>query len=452
MQGTVLAIGIFCSFLVVALRPKHALVVYITALLWFPEFLRFSIGTIDISLGRFVVAVLLLRCLSNNSIRSKFKWTSLDTWVTGSMIVYVGAVLVTQPTMASIENRSGFVMDTWFSYLVARFIITDRHTLISVIKCVAIVLVPLTILGCIETFTGWQPFLPLRRFKPWLQLDPQAEFTKVVRWGLVRAVGPFNHPILFGSGFAIFLPLIYYLHYEKRPWRILAYILSATVILGAFTSMSVGPWVMVAVAIFCLAMEKHKTWVKPMILFFVFTCVATELLSNRPFYHVFTSYASKLGGAGWHRAKLIDVAIKHFNEWWLIGYSGKDPGWGPYFGMSRTDVTNEYIAAGVRYGMAGVIALCGVLYVAFRGLVNAYKKTIHPATKSLYWALGSMLSSVAVTWMAAHFFGQLLSLFYCLLGVIGSCSLFTITQKVKFRKVLINNSSKRIMQETINRK
>jgi hypothetical protein len=351
--------------------------------------------------------------------------------------------------MVSLENRCGFLLDTGFAYLVARFIITDRRTLISVIKGIAIVLVPLTILGCIESFTGWQPFFPLRRFVAWLPHNPDAEYVKAIRWGLVRAVGPFNHPILFGCGFAMFFPLIYYLRYENRSWRILSYLFTAMAIVGAFTSMSTGPWVMVAVAIFCLAMEKHKTWVKPMLIFFAFACLATELLSNRPFYHVFVSYVSKLGGTGWHRAKLIDVAIKHFNEWWLAGYGGKDPGWGPYFGMSRTDVTNEYIAAGVRYGLAGVISVCGILYVSFRSLITAYKKAMHPAMKSLYWTLGSILFSVAVTWMAAHFFGQLPSLFYGLLGVIGSCSLFPATKIVKCRKVLIDDSGKKTVLETI---
>jgi hypothetical protein len=449
MQGTVLAIGILCSILIVVLRPRYALVVYITGLLWFPEYLRFSIGTVDISVGRIMVAILLLRCLLNDHLRNRFKWIGLDTWVAINMIVCVGIVLVTRPSMASIENRSGFVMDTWLAYLAARFIITDRRTLISVIKCVAIVLVPLTILGCIETFTGWQPFIPLRRFIPWRQQSPNAEIVKAIRWGLVRAVGPFNHPILFGGGFAIFLPLIYYLRYEMRPWRILSYVLSATALIGVFTSMSVGPWIMAAVAIFCLAMERYKIWVKPMIIFFVFTCVVVELLSNRTFYHVFASYGSMFGGAGWHRAKLIDVAIKHFDQWWLVGCGGKDPGWGYYMGMTWTDVTNEYLAAGVRYGMAGVISLCGILYVAFRGLITSYKKVTHPITRSLYWALGSMLFSITVTWTAAHFFGQLVSLFYCLLGVIGSCSLFPINQKIKCKKVLIESSGKRIVRETI---
>ena len=144
-----------------------------------------------------------------------------------------------------------------------------------------------------------------------------------------------------------------------------------------------------------------------------------------------------LGGAGWHRAMLIDVAIKHFDEWWLAGYGGKNPGWGYYFGMgSKTDVTNEFILAGVNYGIAGIIVLCGVLVVAFRGLISAFRKVAHPAMKSLYWSLGTVLFSVAITWMSVSFFGQLMPLFYCVLGIIGSMSgLEGLHQIKKSRKV-----------------
>ena len=268
MQGVTLIIAIILSVLALTLRPRHALVVYITGLLWYPSFLAISIGTIDIMVGRIVVVVLLLRCLSNDRIRSKFKWSRLDTWVAYSMMVYVGVVLVTRPTFPAIENRGGFVMDTWLAYMVARFIITDRAELISVIKCVSIVLIPLAILGCIEALTGWQPFVPLRRFRPW---NPEFGITNVgSRWGFTRAIGPFSHPILFGGGFAMFLPLIYYLRHEKDHWRRLAYPLSAVAVVGALSSMSSGPWIMVIVVIFCLAMERYKQWTKSMIIFLIF--------------------------------------------------------------------------------------------------------------------------------------------------------------------------------------
>jgi hypothetical protein len=213
MQGVTLTIALILSVLVIALRPKHAFVAYIVGLLWYPSYLAISIGTIDIAVGRFVVAVLLLRCLFDDKIRIKFKWCRLDTLVTLSMVVYVGAYLITQAETLSdtMENRAGFLMDTWCAYLAARFIVTDRTKLISIIKCISIAMVPLAILGVIESVTGWQPFASLQRFSPWFA--GEGRFVSERRFGFARAAGPFSHAILFGGGFAMFLPLIYYLRH-----------------------------------------------------------------------------------------------------------------------------------------------------------------------------------------------------------------------------------------------
>jgi len=421
MQSVTLIVALITSLLVISLRPKYALAAYITALLWYPSFLAVSIGTIDILVGRFVVAVLLLRCLFDEKIRTKFKWCRLDTLVTLSMVVYVGAYFITliDPLPETIEGRSGFLMDTWCAYMAARFIVVDRMKLISIIKCISIALVPLAILGVIESVTGWQPFISLRRFSPWFV---GREFVSHIRFGFVRAIGPFSHAILFGGGFAMFMPLVFYLRHEKKEWHSFAYILSGIVMLGALSSMSSGPWIMVIVVVFCLVMERHKKFIKPLFILLVFLCITVGIASNRPFYHVITSWANPLGGAGWHRAKLIDIAIDKFDEWWMVGYGSKDPGWGPLLGMGITDVTNEYILNGVRYGILGVIAICAVLARAFQDLISTYRKQQHPVTKSLCWAFGSLLLSVTGAWMSVSFFGQLSTLFYCSLGMVGSIS------------------------------
>ena len=422
MQGVTLTFALVLSVLVITLRPKHAFVAYVVGLLWYPAYLAVSIGTIDILVGRFVVTVLLMRCYFNEGIRRKFTWNRLDTLVTLSMVVYVGAYLITQvnPIAQTLEGRGGFVMDTWCAYLAARFIVTDRSKLISIIKCIGIAMVPLAILGVIESATGWQPFASMWRFSPWFR---GGRFVSEGRFGFARAVGPFSHAILFGGVFAMFLPLIYYFRREKGDWRSFAYIISGIVLLGALSSMSSGPWVMVIVVVFSLTMEKHKQLIKPLLIFLVFSCISIGILSNRPFYHVLASWANPLGGASWHRAKLIDLAIENFNEWWMVGYGDKDPGWGPQLGMGRSDITNEYILNGVRYGILGIIALCAVLAKAFRNLISTYRRLRHPEMKSLCWAFGSLLFSVVVAWMSVSFFGQLSTLVYCSIGMIGSlCS------------------------------
>jgi hypothetical protein len=446
MQNTILTFSIIASIFAIALKPKYAMVVYLTIVIWFPEYLRISIGTIDISCSRIVGAVLLTRCLFNNSIRSKFRWSRLDQFVIYSMAVYIGVPLITELKWSIFENLAGFFMDTWFAYMISRFIITDKEKLILVIKGISIVLIPLAVLGCIEAITGWQPFVPLKNLVPWLQATEEVENN--LRWGFTRAVGPFNHPILFGGAFAIFLPLIYTLRHETNTWKTFTYALSAVAIAGALSSMSSGPWVMIIVILFCLFMENYRTWIKPILKMGIFSLVFIQVFSNRPFYHVIFSYVSLIGGAGYHRIRLIDLAIRDFGKWWLVGYGGKDPGWG--LGVSWSDITNEYIMAGVKYGLAGIIVLCLVLYVSLSSLKTAYRKDKDPYMKSIYWALGSFLIAVSIVWMSASFFGQLTTIFYCQLGIIGSVVLIPERYKQKHKKQNIDKIYEtKLLQNTV---
>ena len=429
MQGITLAIGILGSILVLSLRPVYALGVYFGVLVWYPDYLRVSIGTVDISVGRIVVAVLLLRCLLDEGIRRKFIWSRFDKLVGLSMVVYVGIYCATRPFGQAFENRGGFLIDTWFTYLAVRLILTNKRKLISFIKTIAIILAPLAILGLIECVTNHLYFYPLTRFRTWRPSIFEGEVIgETRRWGLMRAIGPFSHFIMFGGCFAVFLPLIWALRHQRDYWGKLAYPLCGIVIIGAFSSMSSGPWSVMIVVVFCLVLEKYKRWTKAVIMSVFLFCILAEVGSNRPLHHVLYDYVNIGGGDYWSRVRLIDAAIANFDEWWLAGYGGRDPGWGAreggWFWGHFTDMNNEFIMAGVEYGILGIIALCVVLAMAFRGLVCAHSQTEDTQLKSLYWSMGSALVGLIVLVQGVSLFGQMNALFYFIVGMIGASSIF----------------------------
>jgi len=420
MQGVTLLVSIIGSALVIVLRPAYGLAVCLGALIWYPNYLRISIGTIDISAARIVLPVLLLRCLMDGRIYKRFTWSRLDTWVAVSMAVYVGMYLLTRPLEMGVENRGGFLMDTWLAYMCARLVITDQAALARVIKIVAVLLSVLAVLTVIESATHHYFFYSLVRFRPWdMDADNPLE-QPMGRWGFYRGLGPFSHSIMLGMCFAMFLPLIWALRRERGDWRVLAYPLSVLVVLGAFSSMSSNPWMMVIFIIFALAMEKRRHWVKPLLAMLVVLLLGLEVASNRHFYHVLFQYMNPVGGDWWQRAKLMDCAIESIGEWWLRGYGGRDPGWGPKLGMAFVDLNNEFILAGVEYGIWGVIVFCTVLGLAFQQLCKVYRLSKDPVTRSWIWALGVALAGVIVSLQGVSLFGQNVTLFYCLLGFIGS--------------------------------
>jgi len=418
VQSTTLAVAILGSILVLSLHSRYALAAYIGTLLWYPEYLRVSISTIDISVGRIVVTVLLLRYLCDKRIMGKFVWSRLDTWVALNMAVYVGMYCATHPFGAAVENQGGFVMDTWFAYMAARLTMTDKRTLVYFIKTISIILVPLAMLGVFESITHWQPFYPSQRFS--ISQPLAGEMGDYRRWGFAQAVGPLGHFIMFGACFVMFLPLIWSLRREPGHWKQLAYPLSAMACIGAISSFASCSWVMLFTMIFCLVMERYRHWIRKMAILLLLLLMLTKLTSNRPLYHVLADYGNLTGGSWWDRVALIDSAIADFGKWWLTGYGGKDPGWGAAVWAEHTDVNNQFILIGVNCGILGIIALCGVLLVAFRCLSDSYKKTNDHQLKSIYWALGSVLVSTIVVWQGVSFFGQMPSIFYTVLGIIGS--------------------------------
>jgi len=418
MQAVTLFISAIGSLFVLILKPPKAFAVLVAVLLFYPMYLTVKLGTLDFKAARIVTAVLLLRCLIAPDLRKRFKWNILDKWVVFGMAVSLVVPLIAfkGPKMQILERWSGGIMDTFFTYLVARFCTTDRRSVVSAIKAIAIVFVPLAFLGIAECLTGWQPYIALTRFCPWYEAVAQ----KVTRVGLYRATGALGHPIRFGAGFALFIPLIYWLRHESGYWRRWAYVLAFIMMAGALSSMSSGPWMMVIIIIGCLILEYFKYLVKPIILFVIFSSFIVDVISNRRFYDVLVRYINPIGGAAWHRSRLIHLAIDHFDEWWLFGYGGVDPGWGPSLGMEWTDITNQYIIAGVRNGILGVIALCGVVATALYMLVRSHKATKDLVLRSFYWALGSTMVMVAISMFGCLFSAQASSLYCCILGIISS--------------------------------
>jgi len=435
MQALTLSLAVIISFAALLLPPARAFAIYIIALLFYPVYLVVRLGPLDISVARIVVAVLLLRCFLNAELRSKFKWRRLDSWVTFAVLTNFSIALASwkMPMAELLENLAGNLMDTYLAYLAARFCLTDYKAIVTSLKWIAIALVPLAILGAVESYTGWGPYNKLLIYCPWQEIS---EPTLNVRSGFYRAAGPFSHPILFGIVFAMFLPLVFWLRHQGGKWRFGSYIIIGILVIGVLSSMSSGPVMMLVFVLFFLFLERHKTYVKPILISVVISCFLVNLISNRTFYHVLASYADPIGGSGWHRAKLIDLAIEHFSEWWLAGYGMQDPGWGQSLGMTWTDITNYYLFNGVRYGMPGVIAFCGVLVFSVVILVRLHMFTKQPLLKSWCWALGSVSIALSIAFNGILLFGQSATLFYCILGFVGSSDNFIIPNNTLSRVVV----------------
>lgn len=402
---------------VLGLGVVGGLIAFLAILLVYPDYLRVSIGTIDISACRIVISALLLRCLADPRILRQFQWKTLDSLLVASMVVYALTLAFTTDLFQVLENRAGFVMDTLFVYLVVRFVVVDRVTFVTIAKAASLMAAFLALHAVIEMFTGLSLYTGLGQYCPWAATKGMEYQT---RFGLNRAMGPPGETILFGLSFAALVPMIWMLRYEPPPWGRWAPLATAIACIGVGATVSSGPYLALLVVLACLALEYGKSLVRPLIVVVVLGCAAIEIFSNRHFYHVLAQFTMD-PVSGWYRARLIDVAIMKLPDYWLAGYGFEDPGWGPMINsLPRTDAVNDYIVQAIRHGVFGLLLYTLVLGRGLYDVIRCHALTASPWMKSCCWATGSTLLGLVFAMWSVSLFGQMTSQLYFLLGLHGA--------------------------------
>jgi len=126
------------------------------------------------------------------------------------------------------------------------------------------------------------------------------------------------------------------------------------------------------------------------------------------------------GSTGWHRYYLIDECINHFSEWALFGTKST-----AHWGMGLFDVTNEFIWAGVRGGLAAMLLLLTAVVIAFSSTGRAAKtKQLPPQMRWMSWCLGSTLMVHLVSFFSVAYFGQMSYVWYMHLAMAATVGSF----------------------------
>jgi hypothetical protein len=432
METVTLGVGVIAAAIVLLIPLRYGLLVYLITLLYYPSYLRFIVFGCTVSVGRFVAAALLIRCLLDGKLRQEFKWTKLDTLIVIADVVYMLVLsFAVGDIVAVIKIRSGSMLDTTFAYFSARFIINNRAVLVNFVKAAAVILVVMAFLGVFEAVTTVSPYkgLMVYRFYAERALGASKFANQEVivghglesRFGLFRAQGSQPHPIIFGASFVVFLPLVWKLFYHTR-WRRLRVPVCGAIVVGGASSMSSTPFTGLIVAIGGLVFERFKQWTKPLLVLGLLLCIYMEFYSEkRPFYYILFAKMSVLGGAGFDRGRLIDAAIKHLPEYWLTGYGYNDPGWGPEVGgTDYTDVCVNYVYLAVMYGVFGLLAYLAIVFNLLFSLWRKYKRSVEILDRNICWALIVSIAVILAIDLGVAPFGALPSLNSIIFGIGGS--------------------------------
>lgn len=261
---------------------------------------------------------------------------------------------------------------------------------------IVIVLAPLSIGMLGERITSRPMFTPLG-----------GNSTLGVREDRVRARGPFAHPSSAGIFTATTVPLMAPLWFSN-PTAAVAGVLCATV--ATVSSNSSGPlmaFVFSIVGIGAWIFRRHRRALRWSL---ALGLVVLDFIMKAPVWYLMARVGSAIGGGGFHRAKLIDVAIMHIGEWWLTGTS-YTADWLPYARTAtEADITNQFIRYGIDGGLLTVVLFGLVIASAFKAVGIGLKKVENRdlATQLLVWSLGAALVSHVAAFFCTSYFDQVL--------------------------------------------
>jgi hypothetical protein len=431
MEYITLFVGVVGVALVFMMPLRWGILVYLAALLCYPSYLRIIVFGCTVSVGRFVVMALLIRCLLDGQSLRGFRWTKLDTLIIIADAVYmVAQSFAVGDITAIIKLRSGIMVDTTFTYFSVRLIINNRAVLVHFVKVAAAILVVMAFLGAFEAITTISPYKGLMKYHFYADrvLGANKFATQEVivghgheeRHGFFRAQGPQDHPIIFGASFALMVPLVWKIFYNTR-WKRLRIPICGAILIGGASSNSSTSFGGLLAAMAGLTFERLERWGKLFVVLAVLSCFFLEFYSDRHFYTVLFSRLSIGGGAGYDRARLVDAAVKHLPEYWLAGYGFRDPGWGPEVGgADYTDVCVNYIYLVVAYGIFGLLSYLAIVFKLLFSLVRKYRRSVETFDRDVCWAL---IASILVTLtldLGVTPFGVLPSLYSIIFGIGGS--------------------------------
>lgn len=400
-----LAAVIVLGLIVLLVPRRYAIVPFLIMACFVASRQRIVVFTLDFNLLRVLVLFGWMRILLRAETIG-FVWKSLDTvfllWAISSTTLYT----ILYGTTAALINRLGFMFDAAGMYFLFRVLIRNWDDVFAIMHAVIIISIPVALAFLFEKQTGRNVFSIF---------GGVPEFT-VIRQGKLRCQGAFAHPILAGCFWASLAPVIAACWWQEGTRRFISLLGLATSLVVVYTCASSTPMAALAVAGLGAMMWPLRHWMRFIALGLASSLVGLHFVMNAPVWHLISRIDLVGGSTGWHRYYLIDQAIRHFEEWWLLGTTST-----AHWGWGLSDVTNQYVLEGVSGGILTLALFLSTLAVAFISVGRIWRSVQGDRAKvALGWALGVSLFVHTMVFLAVSYFGQIVMIWYLLLAVIGS--------------------------------
>jgi len=396
--------GIFvliaCILAVLVSSKKYVIIPLLVIITLIPSAQRIVVVSLDFSFVRIILLFTIFRIFNRKEYRNiSFEKPDryIRIWAIWSVIAY--GVLVGE--LSGSVTRIGYMIEAIGAYFIGRVYLRSIDDFKQLVTLLGYFAIPTLLFFLVERWSGRNLFSVF---------GGVPEFT-FIRGGRMRCQGPFSHPITAGVFWASYLPLLAVLWKTQDLSFSKVMFFIVCMVLIVINSASSTPVMAVVFGILGFLFFYKRNFLPLFRRLLLMMLIFLHFIMEAPVWHLISRINVVGGSTGWHRYHLIDKAVEHIDEWWMIGLLSTG-----HWGHALSDITNQYLFEGVKAGLLGMLFFILFLISVFSIIGRGLKKTTSINQTWVLWALGVILSVHLMNFFAVSYFGQMVSAFYLFLG------------------------------------
>jgi hypothetical protein len=366
---------------------------------------RVVVAGLDFNLLRVLVLFGAARLLVRNE-WAGMRWHWIDSLVLAFAVTRTAIYTVQQSSGSAFIFQAGQTFDTVGLYFLFRCLVRDMGDARMAVLGFAAASLPVAAFFLVEQSSGRNMFSVF---------GGVPEIT-LVRADRVRCQGAFSHPILAGCFWASLLPMMGAMTITRqRGWQLTLLGACAGLVIVVCCASST-PAAAVMFAAVAAPFYFLRRWMRPVRWALASALVALHLTMEAPVWHLISRVTIAKGNTGYHRYMLIDSAIHHLDEWFLVGTAST-----AHWFWGAQDITNQFLLEGVRGGFVTMALFIAIVAAAFATAGSLRRASASDRSAELFaWSLGVALFVHCMNFIGVSYFGQTVLVWWLALAMVVS--------------------------------
>jgi hypothetical protein len=286
---------------------------------------------------------------------SVIHWSWPDKVAVATLVAWFVSNALSADIFRALEASGRVFVDCFTPYLLGRFIALNRSRLRKALTFLAGLMTLGAVLVVIESFAEWNVHQVF-----WGNITPVGTVFDEKRLELTRAMGWTSHPIMLGLAYGTLLPVVMQDALHGTRWTgKFAWIKTAATLAALFLSLSSGAWILGALAMGLLIVDRMPALAARVKWSAVFVgaplmYAALEGLANRPLLRILMMKLHLSSPMAWYyRWRLYERVYASMPGYWWLGHGLAIPE--EFARTSGWSVDNQYLCLLLLHGYVGMI-------------------------------------------------------------------------------------------------